>query len=278
MSPELIAGVRGAGASHVIALSGMHLGVLAFLLSKTFSRIAAPRVRYGVLAAALLGYVWVAGWIPSLVRALILAWIVLLARGRDRCVPPEIVLGRCVVITAVVAPGMIWALGFQLSLWALVGLFFLSPWMVERLSNIMPPPVAGYVGVTLGPLVATAPISLLVFGTVYPVGVLSAGILALMAVVLMWGSLAFMVLASVPVVGSVMVHVLSGVTGTFVSLSTAFAAVPGIDVTHGNGLISVAGWCTLLIATVGGGCYAGRHRQRALHQFLESHGKPQFDF
>jgi competence protein ComEC len=278
MSPDMISAVRGAGASHVIALSGMHLGVLAYLLSRVFSRIAVPRVRYIIIAAALLGYVWVAGWIPSLVRALILACVVLLSRDRDRALPPENVLSRCVLITALVAPGMVWALGFQLSLWALVGLFFLSPRLVERLSYVLPHPVAGYVGITLGPLIATAPVSLLVFGTVYPVGVLSAGVLALVAVILMWGSLACIMLVSVPGIGSLIVGGLDGVTRAFVLLSSAFAAVPSIHVTEGHGLISTAWWCTLLTVAVGAGGYLRRHRQRALYRYLESHGKPQFDF
>ncbi|MFO8043431.1 MAG: ComEC/Rec2 family competence protein [Alkalispirochaeta sp.] len=278
MSPEMIAGVRGAGASHVIALSGMHLGVLALLLTKTTARIGSPRIRRLTVAVALCGYVWIAGWIPSLVRALVLVGVVLVSVDRDRSLPPAVMLSRCVLITALVAPGMVAALGFQLSVWALVGLFFLSPRLVERLSAVVPYPVAGYLGVTLGPLISTAPVSLAVFGTVYPVGLLAAGVLALLAVVLMWSSLAFTLLASVPVVGSLVVGALTEVTRAFLHLSTLFATVPGIDLTKPGGLISAAGWCTLLIAGGALAIYLARRQHGTVRRFLEFHDQPQFDF
>lgn len=278
MSPEMIAGVRGAGASHVIALSGMHLGVLALLLTKITARIGSPRLRRFAVALALCGYVWIAGWIPSLVRALILVGVVLVSVDRDRSLPPAVMLSRCVLLTALVAPGMVAALGFQLSVWALVGLFFLSPRLVERISAVVPYPVAGYVGVTLGPLISTAPVSLAVFGTVYPVGLLAAGVLALLAVVLMWGSLAFTLLAPVPVAGSLLAEALAAVTRAFLQLSTLFATVPGIDLTDSGGLISAAGWCTLLIAGGALAIYLARRQHLTVRRFLEFHDQPQFDF
>lgn len=278
MAPEMIAAVRGAGASHVIALSGMHLGVLALLLGRITSRIVTPRVRRIAVLGALFGYVWVAGWIPSLLRALILACLILVAADRDRSVPPAILLGRCVVLTAVIAPQMVWALGFQLSLWALIGLFFFSPRAVELLSEVMPAPVAGYIGVTVGPLVATAPVSLVVFGTIYPVGVFSAGILAVYAVVLMWGAILFVVVAPIPVVGSLLAKGLTVLTGSFSRVSAGFAAVPGIDLSQSIGLISLIGWGTTATAITVWAGVQRRRRRNQFCQFLESHGKPQLNF
>lgn len=278
MSREMIAAVRGAGASHVIALSGMHLGVLALLLNKVTSRVGSPRMRRLVVAGALFGYVWIAGWIPSLLRALILACLILGSRDRDRSLPPEILLGRCVLLTAVVAPEMVWTVGFQLSLWALVGLFFLSPRLVELLAWVMPVPIARYIGVTLGPLLTTGPVSLSVFGTVYPVGLVSAGVLALVAVVLMWGSMVFIALAAVPIAGSLIADGLTAVTVSFTGLSAVFAAVPGVDLGEPGGLISLSAWCTLLAVAVGSAVFLSRRRRREFFRFLESHGKPQFDF
>ncbi|MFW5694644.1 MAG: ComEC/Rec2 family competence protein [Alkalispirochaeta sp.] len=278
MEPDTMTAVRGAGASHVIALSGMHLGVVALLLSKTISKFVTPRVRRVVVASALIGYVWVAGWIPSLVRALLVACLVLVAGDRDRSLPPGLLLGRCVVLTAVIAPRMVWSLGFQLSLWALVGLLFLSPRVVDLLTSVLPRPIAGYVGVTLGPLVATAPLSLVVFGTVYPVGVLSAGVLALCAVLLMWGSITFLVVAQVPIVGSLVAMGLTAVTGAFLTISSGFSTVPGVDISQSGGLISLVGWGVPATVLLGGALVHRRRRWRPFRRYLEAHDTPQFDF
>jgi hypothetical protein len=85
--------VRRAGAAHVLALSGMHLGVMAAILQLVLRPFAGVRSRMLLGLPALSLFVWIAGWIPSLVRALVLVTVVSVARFRYRRIPTPLVLG-----------------------------------------------------------------------------------------------------------------------------------------------------------------------------------------
>ncbi|TVR69661.1 MAG: ComEC family competence protein [Spirochaetaceae bacterium] len=204
LSPELSDAVRAAGAAHVLALSGMHLGVLAVILHLGPLRFLPRRYRDLVVLPVLAGYVWIAGWIPSLVRAMVLITVATTARVRRRPVPVPLLLARTVVATGIIAPRIVGNVGFQLSLLALAGIVLLAPLLLDWLGRFLPRPLAGYVGVTLAAMMATAPLSLGIFGTVYPAGIVLAGVLSALIVLQMWGGIAFMVFATTPVVGTVL--------------------------------------------------------------------------
>lgn len=199
--------VRIAGASHVLALSGMHLGVLATILYLGPARFLARRLRGVAIFPLLAGYVWIAGWIPSLVRALILIGVAGFARVRMRSVPVPVLLAQTVVVTGLVAPRIVGNVGFQLSLLSLFGIVLFTPRLVDELSRFLPRAAAAYVSVTTAAMTTTAPLSLGVFGSVYPAGVLLAGVLSILIVVQMWAGIVFLLVATVPFLGSSVVGI-----------------------------------------------------------------------
>lgn len=215
LSQELSDAVRVSGAAHVLALSGMHLGVLAVILHVGTSRILGRRFQDVLAVPVLAAYVWIAGWIPSLVRALVLILLARMARFAGRSVPVPLLLARTVVVTALLAPRIVGNVGFQLSLLALAGIVLLSPVLLDTLGRILPRPLAAYVGVTLAAMIATAPLSLNLFGSVYPAGIVLAGLLSALIVVQMWAGIAFMLFATTPLVGTV-VAALIGVNARLV--------------------------------------------------------------
>ncbi|MCG8477717.1 MAG: ComEC/Rec2 family competence protein, partial [Spirochaetales bacterium] len=218
MASDLVDAVRRAGASHVIALSGMHLGVLALLVSRALGPLGSRRAAMALTVAALGAYVWIAGWIPSLVRALMLAFVVVLARFRDRMVPPLALLARCVLCVSIVAPSMVTDLGFRLSVRALLGLVAASGRISDGLTEILPRRIAVYLGTTISAMLFTAPLTLTVFGTAYPVAIVSAGILSMVVVLAMWLGIAFLFAAQLHVVGSAVAFAIEVNTWVFLRL------------------------------------------------------------
>ncbi|MCG8478075.1 MAG: ComEC/Rec2 family competence protein [Spirochaetales bacterium] len=278
MASDIVDAVRRAGASHVIALSGMHLGVLALLVSRALRPVGNRRAIMAMTAATLGAYVWIAGWIPSLVRALTLSLVVMFARFRDRAVPSLVLLARCVLCVSIVAQSMVTDVGFRLSVCALLGLMTSAGRICDGLTEIVPRRVAVYLGTTISAMLCTVPLTLAVFGTVYPVAVVSAGILSMVVVVTMWFGIAFLFAAQLPIVGSALALAVEASTALFLRVVHLAARAPGIDIAHAGGGWSVA---ILVGAAVLCGAVIRIKRVRRLTYFGAKYGgdgEPQLGF
>jgi competence protein ComEC len=123
------------GLSHVIAVSGYNLSILAGMLD----RVLNGRWRWGGLALSLWavwGFVLLTGAGASIMRAGIMTTIFLVLRyyGKDRAVLPA--LGLCAVIMVAINPSYLHSnLSWQLSFLSLVGIVVLAP----RIQMILPP-------------------------------------------------------------------------------------------------------------------------------------------
>gem|GEM_PF-2589597 len=204
---EFLTSMRRAGASHVMALSGMHLAILAGLLIAIVRRVVPARYRLIVVFPVLLGYVWIAGWIPSLLRALVLFAFAAAAQTGGRRVPAPVLLARTVLAIAAVSPPLTREIGFLLSVSALAGLMLWTDPIAQRLARTLPRPMAIYGAASAAAILGTGAISLALFGEIYPAGLLLAGVLSLGIVGVVWCLLGVVVLSQVPLVGTV---VLSG--------------------------------------------------------------------
>ena len=123
---------RSSGAAHILALSGLHLGVVYGVLTRILAVLGRSRpamlIRSLTAVAACGFYCMMCGAGPSLVRAFLFICINEFARhspGRHR--DPIRVLCAALMIQLVVSPGVIASLGFQLSYLSIAGLFIIFP-------------------------------------------------------------------------------------------------------------------------------------------------------
>ncbi|WP_018526472.1 ComEC/Rec2 family competence protein [Alkalispirochaeta alkalica] len=287
LSQDLSLAVRSAGASHALALSGMHVGVLALILYAGPARFLPHPVRGLAVFPFLAAYVWVAGWIPSLVRALVLIGLISLARLRGRKTPLPVLLARTVCLVALVAPEIVRNVGFQLSLLALAGILAVSPPVVDLLARCMPRWCARYAGVSLAAMIATAPISWFSFGTIYPAGIICAGLLSSVVVLIMWCGLSFLVVATLPGLGSLLVVLISWLSRLLLWLAGLGGMIPQV-VRRGDSFLpsgGVSGEILIPGAIIAGvtGCIMGylclrRNQFRGSQLQKESIHEPQLDF
>ena len=131
---------RAAGASHILALSGLHLGILYGLLQKALSWLGRSRPAQVLRSTACIGaaafYLAMTGASPSLVRAFLFILFNELSRllpGRRR--RPLNIFCAALTIQLAVSPGVVRTLGFQLSYLAVLGICLLHP----RLEAWYPP-------------------------------------------------------------------------------------------------------------------------------------------
>lgn len=144
ISPQTSESFRKAGTTHLLAISGLHLGILALILVPIFRALL---VRVPVLALrnpvdplarlcalpALTAYAAISGFQTSTLRALAMTGLVVLGGGLSRpSVPLGLLLSGASVL-AVGRPSVLGDPGFQLSVAALAGLFWLSPRLEAKL-------------------------------------------------------------------------------------------------------------------------------------------------
>ena len=139
--PKEITGIfRDSGAAHILALSGLHLGVLYIILTRLASPLGnslrARTLRYSLIIGAALFYSVMTGASPSIIRAFLFITInetsKILGRKRD----PVIVLLSALTIQLALKPDVITSVGFQLSYLAMAGIFIVYP----TLERIYPQP------------------------------------------------------------------------------------------------------------------------------------------
>lgn len=116
-----------AGLAHVLALSGLHVGVLMLALAAMLKPLGARR--YPVMLLVLAGFVLLVGPSPSVVRAgaMVGAGLVTMWRGAGR-MEPWTSLGLAAVVTLLWRPAWLFDVSFQLSYLAVLGLLvFMGP-------------------------------------------------------------------------------------------------------------------------------------------------------
>lgn len=220
---------RRAGLSHLLAVSGQNVALLALLAMPLLAALGMPlRTRLIWVIAAIAVYVPLAGGGPSIVRAGVMGALTLLATLAGRRASRLYGLAIAALVMLAIDPAVAADVGWQLSFAAVLGILaFARPLRAAIASRLgsrgLPGALADGTAVTVAATLATAPLIAFHFGALSTVTLL-ANLLALPAVApAMW-------------------------LGMLVSIG---AQVPGFPVTIPNALAapllayiaSVARWC-----------------------------------
>jgi competence protein ComEC len=186
--PEQREAMRRVGLAHLVAVSGLNVGMVASLLLVLLLRAPRPVRLLGALAGVCL-YALLVGPLPSLLRAVLMAGAVggalLLGRLPQSCNG----LAAACLLMVLLDPSWVRDLGFQLSAAATAGLLTLARPLAARLAwaGWLGPPLA----ITLAAQLATLPWTLAAFGRLSAVSPL-ANLVAVpwaglaLAVALLW--------------------------------------------------------------------------------------------
>lgn len=124
-----------AGAMHVLAVSGLHVGTIYIILSFVLGplrRKKAGQLLFAIFAiASLFLYALVTGLSPSVLRASTMFSLIILGEAFSRKSNIYNSLAVSVLILLTIDPSMLFSLGFQLSYVAVVGIVYLTPWLVK---------------------------------------------------------------------------------------------------------------------------------------------------
>lgn len=168
-------GFKNAGLSHILALSGMHLSLVSSVVIFFGIKSSGRRSAFVAQIFAIAIFVWFAGMSPSLFRAMICALFLLAAKMTGSRTPDTLVT-LCVafIFHAVIRPADLKSAAFMLSYGALFGILLLSERMSDFLSIIFPRKISDAISASCGAQFFTAPISLALFRTFAPVGIIAS--------------------------------------------------------------------------------------------------------
>lgn len=168
VSREVATDFRLSGLSHVVAISGWHIAMLGAVISGMLGGLG-RRPRTVIVLVAICLYAVFAGASPSVLRAAVMASVVLLARESGRRGSAAAGLAITVAAMLAVEPATINDVGFQLSAAATCGLLVWGnrarDWLAPRLPRRTPKWLLESLGVSLAAQAATLPLVLLHFGT-----------------------------------------------------------------------------------------------------------------
>jgi fructose-1,6-bisphosphatase I len=249
IAPELRYEFADAGIAHLLAISGLHVGVLAGWLVLLLRVARVRRWAWAGAAALTWGYVTLLGFPTPATRAAAFVSIYALARLRQRHPSPFAVLAVAVLLVTQVNPGAAGEVGAWLSVAAVLGTGWGSRILVPRFRRVA---VVRLAVASCGAVAATAPITAFAFGAVAPVGLISNLVAIPLAAVAVPGVLASLVVGDV----------LAGGSGVVLALIERVAYVCGrIPGGHLNGPPGWAFATPWLIGIAAGMWVAGRRRR-----------------
>ncbi|MBO9555193.1 ComEC/Rec2 family competence protein [Cellulomonas sp.] len=169
---DLVAAMRTAGLTHVMAVSGAHFALVAGLVLAICTGIGVPRrVRALTVVASTVALVVLVHPAPSVLRAALMGTVGALGLVVGRPARAPAALAATVVVLLVVDPWLGSELGFVLSVLATAGLVLLGGPLAERWSTRAGRPLATALAVPVAAQLVCAPVLLLVSPTVAPLAV-----------------------------------------------------------------------------------------------------------
>ena len=131
ISPEVVAAFRSSGASHILALSGLHLGIIYGIIGRILSlagNSTAARTSRSAATILICGiYTLATGAGASITRAFIFILLGETARLTGRFGSLRTILMSSLLIHLTISPQSVREAGFQLSYAAMAGIAFIFP-------------------------------------------------------------------------------------------------------------------------------------------------------
>ena len=125
ISKEVRKTFSASGGAHILALSGMHLGILFMILTFLLPTKKWPKISVLTELFAIWAFVFLIGFQPSLVRAAVMLTIYSIARLLSRNTRRMDVLAFTAALLLVISPQWLFDVGFQMSFAAVTGILLL---------------------------------------------------------------------------------------------------------------------------------------------------------
>ena len=173
LDERIIESFAQTGMIHLLAVSGLHVGFIILILAIVLELLQVPRKwRWLLIIVGLFFYAHLTGLKPPVIRASIMAAIILLGQAFERRTDIYNSLGVAAVIILLWQPPQLFQLGFQLSFAAVLGIALLYRPIFHHMHRLVPvrQPLVRWamalLAVSLAAQLGTLPFSVSTFGRI----------------------------------------------------------------------------------------------------------------
>ncbi len=252
LTHELKSAYSSAGAMHVLAVSGLHVGiiflVLRFMLGWMDKFKNGEAIKAVILIISIWFYAFITGLSPSVIRAATMFsfMIVAVSFGRTSNIYNTLALSAFAIL--VYEPFMLLEVGFQLSYLAVIGIIYLHPYIYNLIE--IPPGIIdkawNITCVSLSAQLVTAPLGILYFHQFPTYFLLSNLIVIPAAFLIIFTAIGFQVLSIIPLIGKLISAILFGIVYSLNTLVKAMEQLPNSLIT-GLDISVIETWLMYLI-------------------------------
>lgn len=204
---KLKSAYSSAGAMHVLAVSGLHVGVIFLIFSQLFSFL--EKIKYGAILKGILLiiilwlYALLTGLSPSVMRAATMFSFIVAAKMTNRHSSFFNTLAASALVLLIYNPLLIMEVGFQLSYMAVIGIVIIQPWINDwfTIRYWLPRKIWEITAVSIAAQIATFPLGLLYFHQFPNYFMLSNLIVIPLAIGILYLGILTLSLSFIPVIG-----------------------------------------------------------------------------
>lgn len=233
LSDELYTSFSETGAVHVLAVSGLHVGIICMIFIFLFNRIKNESVVFKLLKLiTLLSVVWiyalVTGASPAVLRAAVMFSFILIGRLWFKGANIYNILAFSALIILTYDPYLLFQLSFQFSYLALISIVFFQPY-IERwyeTKHWVTTKICQLTSVSIAAQILIFPISIFYFHQ-FPTYFILSGVAAVFLATFILGlGLLLLALSGVPTIGDIISVAYSKLLEVFIKIISSIQSLP----------------------------------------------------
>jgi len=212
---QLKSAYSSAGAMHVLAVSGLHVGIIFLILNQIFQFF--NKVKYGnyikgVLIITLLwAYALLTGLSPSVMRAATMFSFIVAAKTTKSNANFFNTLAASALFLLIINPFLLMEVGFQLSYLAVIGIVVIQPWVYNLFYSKwwLLDKIWELTAVSIAAQIATFPLGLYYFHQFPNYFMLSNLVVIPLAILILYLGIITLIASPIPIIGSLLGKILN---------------------------------------------------------------------
>lgn len=229
---ETINSFTSTGAMHVLAVSGLHVGLIYFILGFLLAPLRGTKIGRFLFPALMIFFLWsyafITGFSPSVQRATVMFTFIVLGDVLRRRVNIYNTLTASALILILLNPDVLFEVGFQLSYLAVFGIVLIQPKLsgLVQIDNKFLKTVWDLLTVSIAAQLATFPLGLFYFNQFPNFFWLSNFFVIPGATFIIWITFAFFVFTPIPFISSILAYLLQMITGIMLGILKLISQLP----------------------------------------------------